>query len=74
MDLIPPSRTRIFRMVQVAEILQEVKLLHLDQFWELISPQIREDEANREHSKSKKRLVLENGRITVRTLTIGAAH
>lgn len=42
-------------MEQVAEILQEVKLLRRDQFWELISQQIQEDEANLEHLKSKKR-------------------
>ena len=42
-------------MEQVAEILQEVKLLRRDQFWESISPLIQEDEVNLEHSKSRKR-------------------
>ena len=54
-DSIQRNQIRIFRMEQVAEILQEVKLLRRDQFWELISQQIQEDEANLEHLKSKKR-------------------
>ena len=56
-DSIQRNQIRIFRMEQVAEkyIVQEVKLLRRDQFWALISQQIREDEANLEHLKSKKR-------------------
>ena len=54
-DSIPQSQIKTSRMAQVAEISPEVKLLPLDQFWELISQQIREDEVNLEHWKSKKR-------------------